>query len=295
MYNYSITEDKLDLDLLTRRFDLMIIQQTREDIEVDFQGLTKSGVEERFDLDFSGNKLTIREKKHADWNKMFNVKDAEGLVSILLPENVENQGKIVTYSSNLAVENFIYSGIIKSYSGDIESRGYFKGEVNIKSYSGDLQFENLQGKLKTSVYSGDMRILNGEIRGLKLKSFSGDVHIDAGFNLEESAKIKSLSGDVSINFQSYRGEDTMTIRSLGGDIKLTGEYPADKVETKKTTDFSGKFDFAKLTKLTEVFGGNDREVKVDETGQNVNKILNMLSEGKITSEQAEKLIKALKG
>ncbi|KQC15000.1 MAG: hypothetical protein APR63_12990 [Desulfuromonas sp. SDB] len=295
MYNYSITEDKLDLDLLTRRFDLNIIQQSRDDIEVEFQGLTKSGVEERFDIDFTDNKLTIREKKHADWNKMFNVKDAEGLVSILLPENVENQGKIVTYSSSLATENFNYTGTIKSYSGDIDSRGTFKGEVKIKSYSGDMQFENLQGSLKTSIYSGDLRILNGDIQGLKLKSFSGDVQIDASFNLEESALIKSLSGDVSINFHSYQGEEVMVIRSLGGDIKLTGEYPEDKVETKKTTDFSGKFDFAKLTKLAEVFGGNDREVKVDETGQNVNKILNMLSEGKITSEQAEKLIKSLKG
>lgn len=294
--NFDVQENKVELDLILRKIDLEVKSEDRQDIEIDFSELTKSGAEERFDIEFSDNRLKIHEKKHVEWGKYFDVKDRnKGKLLMLFPAEIETSGKITTYNGDLEAEAWIFNGNIKNYSGDIVVSKSLKGDICTNIYSGDIEVENFEGKLQAKSYSGDIKINSGLIKQLNLKSFSGDVDIKGIFQLEKASTIKSMSGDVKLEISEYRGEEKLNIRVLSGDTDIKGDYPEDKIEIKRTTDLSGKFEIRKLKKLADIFGGNKAEVKVEEDSDNINRILEMLESGKINSEQAEKLIKSLKG
>lgn len=293
--NFEVQENKVEIDLILRKIDLEIKSEDRGDVEIDFSGLTKSGAEERFIIEFSDNKLKIHEKKHVEWGKYFDVKDRNsGKLLLLFPVDIETSGTITTYNGDIEAETWVFNGNIKSYSGNIKVSKSLKGDITSKIYSGDMEVENFEGKLQAKSYSGDIKINSGLIKQLNLKSFSGDVDIKGIFQLDKTSTIKSMSGDVRLDINEYRGEEKLNIRVLSGDIDVKGDYPEDKIEIKRTTDLSGKFEIRKLKKLIDIFGGNKAEVKVEESTNNINRILEMLDSGKINSDQAEKLIKSLK-
>ncbi len=293
--NFEVQENKDEIDLILRKIDLEIKSEDRGDVEIDFSGLTKSGAEERFIIEFSDNKLKIHEKKHVEWGKYFDVKDRNsGKLLLLFPVDIETSGTITTYNGDIEAETWVFNGNIKSYSGNIKVSKSLKGDITSKIYSGDMEVENFEGKLQAKSYSGDIKINSGLIKQLNLKSFSGDVDIKGIFQLDKTSTIKSMSGDVRLDINEYRGEEKLNIRVLSGDIDVKGDYPEDKIEIKRTTDLSGKFEIRKLKKLIDIFGGNKAEVKVEESTNNINRILEMLDSGKINSDQAEKLIKSLK-
>lgn len=304
--NYQIEKgaEGLILNISLRNGDIEIKgEEGRLDIEVDIPELRKNSISEIYDLKFEGNELLISEKKSGRGFKFMDFSGGSD-VFVKVPKELKSKGKIVLYSGDMTFENLKFEGSANTYSGDILLKDIDANKIVINSYNGDVTAERFNGALNIGQYNGDISIKRGKISGLKAKNYNGDVEINADFTLEEDSLISSMSGDVEIDFESYDGDKVLSLSSLGGDIDLSGDYPEDKVVIKKKMDFGGKELFKgfkpMIKNIFSTFNANkdNIEVEVEEkkdkkTDDNIERVLKMVADGKITAEQAEKLINAL--
>lgn len=289
---FEYTGDKLTLDISLKSGDMSFQPEERSDIEVEFPDLRKNAADEKFDVTLEDGILKIKEKKSEKASRgiSFMIRNG-GDVIIRYPKNILFDGSIITYSGDLEAKSFNFSGKCKTYSGDVVIDILKTEMFKLEAYSGDVKIGMLDGALTLNSYSGDVVIKDGTITALDLNSYSGDCGIEGSFALTADGTIKSLSGDVKLMIKEYTGDATLFIQSLSGDTNVKGVYPEDKVVVKSLMK-SMNFNPVKF------FSGSsqeDVEVEVDSTKKHVQRVIDMIDSGKITPEEGEKLIKAVKG
>lgn len=299
--SYQIIDNQLEVKITLLSGDIAFVSEDREDFEIDFEDLRKGTSEEIFDIKYEDNLLTLKEKKHNKVNKFFSSEEMpNNNVIIKIPENLNISGEIKTYSGNITADKLNFDGKIKSYNGDITIKDHIKGDITIKSYSGDFNCNYFEGNFNSSFLSGDIKISNALFNKFNTKVHSGDLRVSGIFDLKEAANIKSLSGDIYLNIKEFIGEEEINIKALSGDVKIEGDYPKEQVKIKKLSSIPNMIDIPNIPDLKKVFkifkkGKNEKiEVNVDDDNQNVEKVLNMLSDGKINTDEAERLIQSLK-
>lgn len=290
---FEYSGETLTLDISLKSGDCAFKAENRKDIDIEFPDLRKNAADETFDVSLENGLLTIKEKKREKGLKIVSfTKSHEGSdVIIKYPEALVMNGSIVTYSGDVAADNFNFTGNCKSYSGDVAIDVATTEGLKLEVYSGDVVIGTLNGALSIGSYSGDVVIKEGEITGLELNSYSGDCKVAGSFSLSSDGVIKSMSGDVSLAITEYKGDAILSIQSLSGDTDVKGEYPEDKVVIKSLLK-SMKFN---PVKLFSEKNNADIEVEIDSTKKHVQRIIDMIDSGKITPEEGEKLIKAVKG
>lgn len=308
---YDLNSNSIKMEISLLNSDLEITGTERNDIEVDFSDLRKNAADEIFDITFESGFLRISQKS----KKLSQFMTGDDFtVKISVPKTVEFEVKIDDLSGDIKVSGTSsIKGYIKTKSGDIVIEKVDDLEADVSSISGDININECKGSLTTSSVSGDTKASAVSCKKLKVKSVSGDIDITGSFDLSEDALLNTVSGDISISFESYAGEKMINLKSISGDIELEGNKPAEdkiRISTVKG-DFSGFNPIGKEFFKSWTFGNTFKDLKshfkdisdensvseIKETkkdDQNVQTVLNMLAEGKISAEEAEKLIKAIK-
>ncbi|HQO09204.1 MAG TPA: DUF4097 family beta strand repeat-containing protein [Clostridiales bacterium] len=308
---YDLNANCIKMEISLLNSDLEITGSERSDLELDFPDLRRNAAEEIFDISFEEGilKITQKSKKLSQF-----MSGDDFTVKLSVPKNAELEVEINDLSGDIKVSGAgIFKGNVKSKSGDVLIEKVDDLEAEISSISGDVIINECKGSLMTSSVSGDMKASVTACKILKAKSVSGDIEITGSFDLSEDAMVNSVSGDIKINFESYAGQNIVNLKSVSGDIELEGNKPADemiKISTVKG-DLSGFNPIGKDFFKSWTFGNAFKDLKshfkdisdensvseIRETKkdvQNVQTVLNMLAEGKISADEAEKLIKAIK-
>jgi DUF4097 and DUF4098 domain-containing protein YvlB len=260
--NYPIENNTLSLNLTLVDGDIEVIGEERQDIEVELGDLRKNTADEVFDISYEKGELSIIQKDSKKLLKMFNIKGVD--VQIKIPHKIILSGDIKNVSGDISVSAFAeYSGGISTRNGDVEINKIPTADLKINIVNGDLSIKEIDGKLKVNNVNGDVQLRESNYKSININNVNGDIIVDGDYELQEDAKIKIVSGDIKLNCKEYKNDKKIVISSVTGDNIVSETFP-EEVNPKKNNE------------------------------ENIQLILNMLSEGKITAEDAEKLISALK-
>jgi len=165
---------------------------------VTIQGWDKSEVMVQGELDDSTKRLLFETKKDKTFIKL----DTQGqqhwgdasVINIFMPRQLQLYFKGIDTS-------FTISNLTKHIEG--------------KSINGNLVVKKSHGKIKLSVVSGDIHLV--ESSGFtKVESVSGRVDFSGDF---EQAYLKSMSGDIIADIS---GTSKLTIKNVSGDTQISG-------------------------------------------------------------------------
>jgi len=306
---YDLNSNEISLQITLLNSDLEISGSDRNDLEIDFSDLRKNAADEIFDISYENNILKISQKS----KKLSQFMSGEDYpVRVLLPKTITADVVIDDISGDIKITGIeALIGDVKTKSGDISINEIGNSEAEISSISGDIYISAKKGSLICSSVSGDIKADEMECSKLKVKSISGDINLDCSFSLLDDAVLGTVSGDIAVNFKKYSGEMSITFKSVSGDIELTGNKPAEeKIHLSNVKgDFSNFNQFDKMFKgsFGSVFknlkdhiknvSGDSSTSEIRETKDknlNIQSILDMVAHDKITVEEAEKLIKAIK-
>ncbi len=300
--NFPISDKNLSLDVNLRNSNLEMVFEEREDVEVLFEETRRNAAEERFQVKLEDGILTLREKKTKSWMKNFAPEsDDIEKVTLKLPMDISSKGSVISYGGDVETKDMNFSGKMLVYSGDAVLGGVTKGDSEFKIYSGDLTCVKFSGNIIAQIYSGDIEIEDASLESIELKSYSGDVRITGSFNLCKNSEIKTLSGDTFLNLKEFSGDSELLVKSLSGEVTIDGEYPPEKIRVQKLSEKFADMHAFHLPKFKKMFSrfdgvhaGRHKEVRIDEDSANIEKILEMVSQGKLDADSAEKLIKAIR-
>ncbi len=314
--NYRISSETLKISINTINADVEIIDTDGDELSVNFGELRKNAADEVFDVEFADDKLEVRQKV----KKLSAFSDTGDFsVSIGVPRKFGLEGQAVTISGDIRVSGIgEISAVFKTKSGDINVSDIEKGNCETGTISGDVAIRNFKGSVKTSAISGDTTITGAVLEKFTAKSVSGDISASGEFILAENCVVNSVSGDIVLDISSLKTEKDFILKTVSGDVDINGERPAE--EKIKISQVKGDFkNFENFgADLSRTFGsvfmniaknlkshlknvsedsGTTVKEEIKDTKkeqQSVQAILNMVSEGKISVDEAEKLIKALK-
>jgi hypothetical protein len=119
----------------------------------------------------------------------------------------------------------------QTVSGDLILQGPSADTV-ANSVSGDLRMSGLQGRLAAETVSGHVELAGGKFSELRLKSISGDMHLDVSL-VEHAAVVgETLSGDISLlvpadlsgtaMLKSFSGEAQCDVAQTGASSAVPG-------------------------------------------------------------------------
>jgi|GEM_PF-1085861 len=306
---YDLNSNEISLQITLLNSDLEISGSERNDLEIDFSDLRKNAADEIFDISFEDNilKLSQKSKKLSQF-----ISGDDYPVRILLPKTIVADVRINDISGDIKISVIeALKGEVKTKSGDISINEIANSEADISSISGDINISAKKGSLICSSVSGDIKADEMECSEMKIKSVSGDINLDCSFSLIDDAVLGTVSGDIAVNFKNYSGDKSITFKSISGDIELTGSKPAEE----KIHISNVKGDFSNFNQFDKIFKGSFGSVfknlkdhiknvsdenstsEIRETKDkniNIQSILDMVAHDKITVEEAEKLIKAIK-
>jgi len=198
--------------------------------EVAITGALGSGVEK---LDINGDatslNIIVRLPKHS-------VHTGDTTLKVRLPSNAvvdldtvsadisidgtRGPVKVNTVSGDVGLVVGSPEVTVQTVSGDLRLRAPAK-LTKVNSVSGDLRMAGLQGKLSVETVSGNVELEGGKFSELRMKSISGDLHLDASF--ADSAQVvgETLSGEISFRVPaSLTG--TALLKSFSGDTRCDG-------------------------------------------------------------------------
>ncbi len=305
--NYTLSGNTVSISISLLTGDIDLKGTGRSDISVDFDDLRKGTAEDIFDIKFENNELVITQKN----KKLSSFINMESFpVSVEIPEGCEVEASLDSLKGDISVSGISgLKGKASSKKGDISFTGIRELDADLSVISGDISVSGSNGRLVSSAISGDTAVSDGAFKELKIRSVSGDVSINAELDLAEDLSINSVTGDVSVNIIKFAGPAGIKINSVSGDVDITGEKPSeDKIKVSQVKGEFAKFNKAFFKESLKPMIKNLKDHLKDVTSkefksevhsakqdnQNISQILNMISEGKITAEEAEKLINALK-
>ncbi|MBN1619336.1 DUF4097 family beta strand repeat protein [candidate division WOR-3 bacterium] len=300
--NFSISDKNLTLDVNLRNSNLEMVFEEREDAEVLFEETRRNAAEERFKVKLEDGILTLRERKTKSWMKNFaHEPDDKEKITVKLPLDIQLKGSVISYGGDIETKDMNFSGKMLVYSGDAVLQGDTKGDSEFKIYSGDLTCGKFSGNFTAQIYSGDIEIKEAFLESIELKSYSGDIRITGSFNLCKNSEIKTLSGDTSLTVKDFTGDSELLVKSLSGEVTIDGEYPPEKIRVQKLSEKFADMNAFHLPRFRKIFSeldgiraGKEKEIRIDEDSANIQKILDMVSQGKLDASSAEKLIIAIR-
>jgi len=305
--NYTLKTDQLEIEINLTKAGIEVIEMDREDIEIEFIDLRKNSIDEIYQITFQDDILFIREKswKKSTLTSSFFRNGINTDLILKIPRQTQIQGVISTVSGSIKADSINYSGKIKTISGQMKFGDISANRLRLRSLGGNISIDNFNGALSSKVVSGKTTIKNGHIIGLALTSVSGDITINADFENNRDCTINTVSGDIELNISSYNSNDSLYLSTLSGRTSITGNYPSDKVEIKKRMPFMKNHPFKSfvpvmkdfVSSFTSMRDDDDIEIHAQsesEVAKNTKMILEMLANGKINADEAEKLINALK-
>ncbi len=305
---FSLGRHGLGLAMTLINASVEIVETEGEEAELIFSDLRKKTVGEVFDVSFLNDKLIVKEKirrklpiSTALFDESLNTD-----LTLKIPEKTSLSGTLSTVSGNIKVPTLCFDGKIKTINGNMNLGDVKSNNLHLHSVNGNVKVANMDGSLWIKTISGRSVVENGFIKELSLNSVSGDMQITAGFEPKDDCSISTVSGDISLKVLSYAGNRNMYLSTLSGKTVIDGAYPQEKIQIKKRMPFLKNFPFKSIkpmmkdimssfSSMKDNFGVEVHTSTDDGNSKNVEMILNMLSEGKITAEDAEKLIAALKG
>lgn len=304
---FELSNNHLELDLGLTKASVTIIEAEREGIEVEFSELRKNTVEEIFDISYTDGYLTIKEKT---WRKTGMTPDFMNAgistdLTLRIPQNLKIRGSVSTLSGDIMAKRLVFNGRLKTVSGAINLGEVDTTRLKAHSVVGGLSIDTLRGAISAKVISGSCSIQDGVFSEVSLSSVSGEIRVSGAFALKSNSSIHSVSGGIHLNINSYDGDYLTSVSTLSGTIQCDGDYPKDKVEIKKRMPFIKNHPFKNVmpdiksffTSFSKVMDDSDVEIKTEaesSTEKHVKTILDMVSDGKISVDEAEKLIKAIK-
>jgi len=304
---FQLSDKDLEFDVSLIKSNLDIITEDREDMKVEFENLTKSAIQQRFKVKYDGKELDLKESK----SYLFQNQDQiRGNIKLYIPVNIKTYGDLKTKGGDITINSLYFNGDVKMYGGDFNVSEKIIGKNEYKIYGGNIKINHFKGGIEIKTYGGNVKINDGEIDYLENKVYGGNLKINSIFSLKEDAKIKMYGGNIKINAKKYNTDAIIYAKIMGGNLDMTGDFPEDKLVEKKYNKTGIGRDivsnipdsiFSMFSKFTGSSNGSkneDMEVEIEEKQTNhteeINKVLDMLDEGKINAEQAQKLIKSIK-
>lgn len=306
----------IEMTISIKSGDVCIQPSNSEMIEVDLPDLRKGTLEEMFEISMIDNKLTIKEKKNRYSGMNFmNFQNNSSDMVLSLPNTVQYNGELALYNGDLCIKDVNIAVVVNTYNGDISIQNVTADHFKLNSYNGDLNLQNFSGKLAVEQYNGDISCQACELTGIAIKSFSGDIDLKAKFNLQQDGSISTFSGDVSLHGDEYLTDKNIMISTMSGDLAVHGSIPEERIIAKNKMKTGMEFmkGFKPMMKgifdsigdtlsgqkdkiKTEIFNTSElaREA-AEKKDANIERILQMLADGKISFEESERLIKLLKG
>ncbi len=210
--------------------DIKIIESTDNNIKVIIYGEeenTAKSLVEGTVLSISNNR-----KNRICFGFCFFAKEE---VLVYLPKKVINELDLKSISGDISVADYetvnitakttsgdihlnsAQNGELTSTSGDIQI-GYVKN-ISAQTVSGEITIEKLEEKGEISTTSGDIRINEFVCqKDSHIKSISGDVVINSLTDAFVDAK--STSGDINLDGSNRYSQNTLTIKTTSGDIRV---------------------------------------------------------------------------
>ena len=306
--NFEFSGRALELDISLIRGGLKIEESDREDIELTFSELRRNTADELFNISFQDDLLMIKErtwKRSTIPSSFFNNEANHDLV-LNLPTGTQLRGSVGTVSGDIKANVLNGPVKLKTISGQMVFGRIDSQRLKLQNIGGNLTIDNMSGAISAKVISGKCLIKDGTISRFNLSSVSGDITVSADFDLNRDSSIQTVSGDTSLNIQTCTGSGNISISTLSGETAITGDFPKEKVEIKRRMPFLKNHPFKTvmpamknfMSSFTRMADDDDVEIhttaETEANNQHVQQILQMLSDGKITAEEAEKLISALK-
>ncbi len=179
--------------------------------EVQVTGMLGSGVE-RLDLLTDGNSTIV---KVILPRVSMPGRSGEARLVVHLPS--ESRMEVSTVSADLTVERVSGAQVLHTVSGDL-SAALGTAEFEVKTVSGDVSLRGTGqvAPLRVSTVSGDVRLSRGA-GPLELVTVSGDINIE--LKPTASVRIRTTSGDMHLNTHLQR-DAKVDIETVSGDIGL---------------------------------------------------------------------------
>lgn len=228
-----------DISITSQASDIYIKKSSMDNVKVVIYG-----DEENTEVDVSENELVINSKEKSCIGFCFNTTIAK--IEVYLPENYENNIKIVNNYGDIDVSKFLQATIdIEEDSGDVNILGgdfvtvsndygdikIDKANViDIKQSSGDVKVKTVNEATILNNY-GDIEITTVN-NYLDLSNDCGDIKID-NINLTQNSTIKDDLGDIKIGSTNKIYIDAETEL---GDVSITNNYPKSDILLKIEND-----------------------------------------------------------
>lgn len=248
---------------------------------------------------------------------------------VYLPEGME------IYSDNKSgrytMEDFKGKAELRTMNGRMNIRKT-AGELNLITYNGRIEAKDITGKFKAESYNGRITVYQSTLSELLANTKNG--RIVAQFKPDENIqyKMKTMNGRIVIGIpkdasikvrtgtnmgkiideindeviKSNFGHNELEREFGGGTYTVEAMTMHGKIVIKDYDDFNDEeddegfdwdfdfhFDDKPFVIRKKKFKGNEKKEK--DVSEEVKMILQMVEDGKITSEEGEKLIKAIKG
>ncbi len=303
--NFKLESKQLALDLSLSKSSIEFSEVESEEIEIEFTGLRKKTVEEVFTISFRNDRLVIKErssKRSPMFDSFFNSGWSSDL-AVKIPTGTSISGSVSTMNGDIMAGKLDFSGSIKTMAGKIKLNELISDDVTLQNVGGSIQVGKFEGFLKARSMAGRISINEGLFKELIVKGMAGDVSVTGEFDLQSDGEISTMSGGVHLNITEYNGDSSIMVSTLSGTTDVIGDYPDDAVQIKrrmpffKNHPFKSFFPNMKSACSSFFTSSDDDDIEVEtetvKEDENVKLILEMLSQGKITADEAEKLIKAL--
>lgn len=303
---FTIDHQQMELALSLFNASLEIKETEDEVAELEFEGLRRKTAEAFFKVSFYKNRLVIKEKSERNSPILESILSGDLSKKLILkiPIGTNLSGSVSTLRGDMVLGDLKFSGSLKTITGNLSIKKMVSDDLQLQNISGKTNFACFKGSLKAKTMTGPFHIEDGMFSEIGVKGVSGDIYLAGGFELDGENEISSLSGNINVAVHRFKGEGVLILSSMGGNPVVHGSYPEESIEIRK------RMPFIKSHPLKSFFPGikdyfssiyssshQDDEVEVEVTSEkeddNIKLILQMLSEGKITAEEAEKLIKAL--
>jgi hypothetical protein len=191
------------------------------------------------ELDFSGNRLTVRIKYPRRTGNIFRLLSGFRVKitsTLWVPVNTDVKIKVV--DGDAAVSGLRGDIRLRSVDGDLMVKRC-EGTMELHTVDGGIEVDGCSGNLKTGTTDGDVNA-SGAFNGIYFKSVDGDGRFTLAKEsvLEEDCWLKTVDGDVCLTF-----EEDLAFRLLArtgdGSIRLH-HLEFNKILMKKKDRFEGE-------------------------------------------------------
>ncbi len=318
-------DNKLELEISLKSGNIDVIsEENRDTIDIDLEDLRKGTAEDIFEikLDEVERKLIVKEKKKKESSFINNISSSFSTrtnLKIYLPKNISIKCNIKSYNGNIKISESLVSGEITCFNGNTK---FANSMINCKTkiFNGNYKIEDgIIKSLKVKCFSGNISINSifdiGSDQCI-IQTLAGNIKINCKefINSESIVELKTLSGNIKVSDSFPKDKIKINKKIDFSENDFLKDYVPPFVKgifNNLSENFNNSFHGNKENNNKKEKKGNhnfnftknrnntDTEVEVEIDSKRVSKsqhietILKMVSDGKITVDEAEKLIKAL--